>query len=212
MTYGNNFNALKIYISHQQREQPRRPPVLAPCPMQVTTLAVTDATLLNDIEWAVVDVETTGLSFKWCRVIDVAAVVLGKGSQRGENDGVGAAPHTAFQTLVNPLPPYLANSPHSSPTFPPVPKRISELTGITPEVPTLRCVLTFLHVRPPVFVQLLSTAPSFSTVAPALSRALQGRVPVGALLAASHHTHHLLTPHTNPATPQRTTLDLIFIS
>jgi len=149
MTYGNNFNALKIYISHQQREQPRRPPVLSPSPMQVTTLAVTDATLLNDIEWAVVDVETTGLSFKWCRVIDVAAVVLGKGSQRGENDGVGAAPHTAFQTLVNPLPPYLANSPHSSPTLPPVPKRISELTGITPEVPTLRCVLTFLHVRPP---------------------------------------------------------------
>ena len=153
MAHGNNFNALKIYIGNHHRQLLRQRPFPVPFPMHVTTLAITDAMLLNDIDWAVVDVETTGLSFKWCRVIDVAAVVLEKGSLRGVVDGsngarsIEAPLHTALQTLVNPLPPHLANPQHSSPALPPVPKRILELTGITREVPTLRHLLIVFHLQ-----------------------------------------------------------------
>jgi hypothetical protein len=131
MAHGNNFNALKIYIGNHHRQLLRQRPFPVPFPMHVTTLAITDATLLNDIDWAVVDVETTGLSFKWCRVIDVAAVVLEKGSLGGVVDGsngarsIEAPLHTALQTLVNPL----------------------ELTGITREVPTLRHLLIVFHLQ-----------------------------------------------------------------
>ncbi len=97
-----------------------------------------DATPLKDIEWAVVDVETTGLSFKWNRVIDVAAVVLAKGCCSSESDVGQADVHTALQTLVNPLPLYPARNSSASPALPPVPKRILELTGITREVPPCR--------------------------------------------------------------------------
>jgi DNA polymerase III epsilon subunit-like protein len=129
---------LKTYIRNQQRTAASSPPVARA--KHVSTLAVTDATLLDDIEWAVVDVETTGLSFKWCRVIDVAAVILSKHVPHGIMDGGHGvqAPglHTALQTLVNPLPPHLADLPNS-PNLPPVPKRILELTGITREVASL---------------------------------------------------------------------------
>jgi DNA polymerase III epsilon subunit-like protein len=135
--YGSNFMSLKSYIQNQQRPAASS----APHAKQVATLAVTDATLLNDIEWAVVDVETTGLSFKWCRVIDVAAVIMRTPSHNGIIDGECCASrvdfplHTALQTLVNPLPANLAaNLLNSEPTLPPVPKRILELTGITREV------------------------------------------------------------------------------
>ncbi len=109
---------------------------------QVTTLAVSDATSLADIEWAVVDVETTGLSFKWCRVIDVAAVILEKSSSHSLPDGNRessheSSVHVALQTLVNPLPPRFVDVLNSNPTLPPVPKRILELTGITREVAPL---------------------------------------------------------------------------
>ena len=81
------------------------------------------------------DVETTGLSSKWCRVIDVAIEVLGKNCCRSDIDGRGTASvHTALQTLVNPLPLYLARPSNPSPNLPSVPKRILELTGITREV------------------------------------------------------------------------------
>jgi hypothetical protein len=137
--YSSNFNALKEYICNQLRVEP--PP--APPAMQVATLAVCDTTPLNDIEWAVVDVETTGLSFKWNRVIDVAAVVLAKGGCSSASGAGQADVYTALQTLVNPLPLYLARDSSASPALPPVPKRILELTGITREVPP--CRLCFRH-------------------------------------------------------------------
>jgi DNA polymerase III epsilon subunit-like protein len=138
-SYGSNFDSLKTYIRNQQRTAASSP--LAH-PKLVTTLAVTDATLLDDIEWAVVDVETTGLSFKWCRVIDVAAVILSKHMHHGITGGGHGDSvqdphlHTALHTLVNPLPIHLDN-PTNSPNLPPVPKRILELTGITREVASL---------------------------------------------------------------------------
>ena len=142
--YSSNFNALKEYICKQLRADP--PP--APPAMQVATLAVCDATPLNDIEWAVVDVETTGLSFKWNRVIDVAAVVLAKGSCSSASNAGQEDVCTALQTLVNPLPLYLARDSSASPALPPVPKRILELTGITREVPPCRlCFRLSLTLR-----------------------------------------------------------------
>jgi DNA polymerase III epsilon subunit-like protein len=107
----------------------------------LTTLEVDNTTLLRDIEWTVIDVETTGLSFKWNRVIEVAAVILGKDVLRRVDDaGQGASLHearlhTALQSLINPTSIHLERSPASSPPLPSIPKRIAELTGITSEVP-----------------------------------------------------------------------------
>jgi DNA polymerase III epsilon subunit-like protein len=145
-SHSTNFNSLRTYIRDRQRtatsSAPQQQQATIIPSKQVTTLAVSDATSLGDIEWAVVDVETTGLSFKWCRVIDVAAVILGKSTSHRLTDGNRESSHesslhVALQTLVNPLPPRFADVLNSNPTLPPVPKRILELTGITREVAPL---------------------------------------------------------------------------